>query len=97
MSQTPKKTFLLRIDKNLYDAILKMAEEDCRSINSEIEFILKKAISEKATSSKATKIHAEKSITSDEKPEIKMAESKPADNKEFTNQNNWLSMDNFPD
>ncbi len=36
-----KKKFLLRIDENLYAALEKWAADDLRSINSQIEFLLK--------------------------------------------------------
>lgn len=36
-----KKKFLLRIDENIYAALEKWAADDLRSINSQIEFLLK--------------------------------------------------------
>jgi hypothetical protein len=39
-----KKAFLLRIDKKLYDQYLKWSDDELRSINSQIEYILKSAL-----------------------------------------------------
>lgn len=36
-----KKKFLLRIDENIYSALEKWAADDLRSINAQIEFLLK--------------------------------------------------------
>lgn len=39
-----KKKFLLRIDEGIYTALEKWAADDLRSINSQIEFLLKEAL-----------------------------------------------------
>jgi len=39
-----KKKFLLRIDDNIYAALEKWAADDLRSINAQIEFLLKQAL-----------------------------------------------------
>jgi hypothetical protein len=39
-----KKKLLLRIDPKLHDELRKWAEDDFRSINAQIEFLLKKAV-----------------------------------------------------
>ena len=41
-----KKKLLLRIDPKLHDELRKWADDDFRSINSQIEFLLRKAILE---------------------------------------------------
>jgi hypothetical protein len=41
MSQ--KKRFLLRIDQELYDVLEKWAADEFRSVNAQIEFLLKSA------------------------------------------------------
>jgi hypothetical protein len=41
-----KKKILLRIDPELHEIIRRMAENDFRSVNGQIEFLLKKAIRE---------------------------------------------------
>ena len=39
-----KKKFLLRIDEGIYAALEKWAADDFRSINAQIEFLLKEAL-----------------------------------------------------
>jgi hypothetical protein len=39
-----KKKFLLRIDESIYAALEKWAADDFRSINAQIEFLLKEAL-----------------------------------------------------
>ncbi len=40
-----KKKFLLRVDESIYSALEKWASDDLRSINAQIEFLLKSALS----------------------------------------------------
>jgi hypothetical protein len=39
-----KKKFLLRIDQKTYDALEKWASDEFRSVNAQIELLLKKAL-----------------------------------------------------
>jgi len=39
-----KKKFLLRLDAELYDALEKWAADDLRSVNAEMEFLLKETV-----------------------------------------------------
>ena len=39
-----KKKFLLRIDPKLYDALQAWADDDFRSVNAQMEVVLKKAL-----------------------------------------------------
>lgn len=39
-----KKRFLLRIDPDVYRALEKWAADDLRSVNAQIEFLLKEAL-----------------------------------------------------
>ncbi|NRD80361.1 Arc family DNA-binding protein [Bacillus sp. BRMEA1] len=41
-----KKRFLLRIDPQIYDAVEKWAEDEFRSVNAQMELIIKKALKE---------------------------------------------------
>ena len=41
-----KKKLLLRIDPELHDKLRKWADDDFRSINAQIEFLLHKAVAE---------------------------------------------------
>lgn len=38
-----KKKFLLRLDARLYDALEKWAADDLRSVNAQMEYLLKEA------------------------------------------------------
>jgi hypothetical protein len=40
----PRKSFLLRISPELYEALEAWAQQDLRSVNGQIEFVLKEAI-----------------------------------------------------
>ena len=40
-----KKAFLLRVDPGVWTAILKLAQAELRSMNAEIEFLLRDALS----------------------------------------------------
>ena len=48
-----KKKFLLRIDEKIYAALEKWAADDLRSINAQIEFLLKETL---AKSGRTTEI-----------------------------------------
>jgi hypothetical protein len=41
-----KKRFLLRIDQQTYDAVVKWANDEFRSVNAQMELIIKKALKE---------------------------------------------------
>jgi hypothetical protein len=43
---TERKPFLLRIDKDVLDAVQRWADDDLRSLNGQIEFLLRKALGE---------------------------------------------------
>ncbi|MBI5083142.1 MAG: hypothetical protein HZB13_00885 [Acidobacteria bacterium] len=42
-----RKSFLLRIDADVLDALRKWADDDLRSLNGQIEFLLRKALRER--------------------------------------------------
>ena len=44
---TERKTFLLRIDPEVLAAVQRWADDDLRSLNGQIEFILRRALSER--------------------------------------------------
>ncbi len=58
-----KKKFLLRIDDALYVALEKWAADDFRSINAQIEYLLKDALR------KAGRINNASSVPQNESPE----------------------------
>ena len=41
-----RKPFLLRIDRTLLDALQRWANDDLRSLNGQIEFVLRRALQE---------------------------------------------------
>ena len=41
-----RKPFLLRIDREILDAVQRWADDDLRSLNGQIEFILRRALRE---------------------------------------------------
>jgi hypothetical protein len=42
-----RKAFLLRIDPEVLDAVQRWANDDLRSLNAQIEFVLRKVLREK--------------------------------------------------
>ena len=48
-----RKPFLLRIDREIMDALQRWADDDLRSLNSQIEFLLRKALKDAKRSSPA--------------------------------------------
>jgi hypothetical protein len=43
---TDRKPFLLRIDKSVLDALQRWANDDLRSLNGQIEFLLRRALAD---------------------------------------------------
>jgi hypothetical protein len=43
---TDRKPFLLRIDREVIDALQRWADDDLRSLNGQIEFLLRRALQE---------------------------------------------------
>lgn len=41
-----RKSFLLRVDRELLDAVQRWANDDLRSLNGQIEFLLRRALRE---------------------------------------------------
>jgi hypothetical protein len=41
-----RKPFLLRIDRDVLDALQRWADDDLRSLNGQIEFVLRRALEE---------------------------------------------------
>lgn len=41
-----RKPFLLRVDRDLLDAVQRWANDDLRSLNAQIEFILRRALAQ---------------------------------------------------
>ncbi|MDZ7640185.1 MAG: Arc family DNA-binding protein [Bryobacterales bacterium] len=51
-----KKSFLLRIDEEVYDALRRWADDELRSLNGEIEFLLRRALAERGRLKAKTKV-----------------------------------------
>ena len=49
-----KKPFLLRVDRELLDAVQRWASDDLRSVNGQIEFLLRDALKRAGRASKGT-------------------------------------------
>ena len=45
-----RKSFLLRLNPELWDQLQKLAEADMRSVNAEIEFLLREAVKKRVRS-----------------------------------------------
>jgi hypothetical protein len=41
-----RKSFLLRIDRDVLDAVQRWADDDLRSLNGQVEFLLRKVLKE---------------------------------------------------
>lgn len=54
-----RKSFLLRMDPTLLEALQKWASDDLRSLNGQIEFLLRKALKEKGRLPKEPPLDAE--------------------------------------
>ena len=39
-----RKPFLLRVDRDLLDAVQRMADDELRSLNGQIEFVLRRVV-----------------------------------------------------
>lgn len=48
-----KKSFLLRVDQSLLDQLKRWADDDLRSLNGQIEFLLRRALREAGRAPKA--------------------------------------------
>lgn len=44
---SPRKTFLLRLDPRLFEELRSWAEAELRSVNGQIEFLLRRAVQER--------------------------------------------------
>jgi hypothetical protein len=53
-----RKSFLLRIDREVLDALQRWADDDLRSLNGQIEFVLRRALKEAGRSQHRTPTRA---------------------------------------
>ena len=50
-----RKPFLLRIDRDILDAVQRWADDDLRSLNGQIEFLLRRVLKEAGRDAKGDK------------------------------------------
>jgi hypothetical protein len=55
VSSEPRKAFLLRVPPDLWRDLEKWAADDLRSINAQIEFLLRQAIAKRKSASERNK------------------------------------------
>ncbi|HVE90351.1 MAG TPA: hypothetical protein VNA44_11710 [Burkholderiaceae bacterium] len=55
MTGTEKKAFLLRVDPALWAELERLASTELRSVNSQIEFLLREALDRRGIRTKASK------------------------------------------
>ena len=55
MTSTEKKAFLLRVDPTLWAELERLASTDLRSVNAQIEFMLREALERRGIRPKAPK------------------------------------------
>jgi hypothetical protein len=58
-----KKAFLLRLDSNIWDATERLARSELRSVNAQIEFLLRDALAQRGIRLKGTPARAPSSAT----------------------------------
>ena len=51
-----RKPFLLRIDRDVLDALQRWADDDLRSLNGQIEFLLRRALQQTGRAVQGTEI-----------------------------------------
>lgn len=44
---TPRKAFPLRLSPELYEQLRRWAEQECRSVNGQIEYLLREAVTKR--------------------------------------------------
>jgi hypothetical protein len=47
VAQAPKKAFPLRLDPSLYEAVERLAAQELRSVNAELEMLLREALAKR--------------------------------------------------
>ena len=55
-----RKSFLLRLDPELYEALRRWADDDLRSVNGQVEFLIRRALREAGRAAKEDKKPPEK-------------------------------------
>ena len=55
-----RKPFLLRVDREVLDAVQRWADDDLRSLNGQIEFLLRRALTDAGRETRETRTKREK-------------------------------------
>ena len=55
-----RKPFLLRVDREVLDAVQRWADDDLRSLNGQIEFLLRRALADAGRERRETRTKREK-------------------------------------
>ena len=55
-----RKPFLLRVDREVLDAVQRWADDDLRSLNGQIEFLLRRALADAGRATRETRTKREK-------------------------------------
>ena len=55
MASRDKKTFLLRVDPDLWADMERLAASELRSVNAQVEFLLREALASRGVRSKAAR------------------------------------------
>jgi hypothetical protein len=55
-----RKPFLLRVDRDVLDAVQRWADDDLRSLNGQIEFLLRRALADAGRETRETRAKREK-------------------------------------
>jgi hypothetical protein len=58
-----KKAFLLRLDPVIWDEMERLAQSELRSVNAQIEFLLRAALAQRGIKPKGTRARAPSSAT----------------------------------
>ena len=64
-----RKPFLLRVDRAVLDALQRWASDDLRSLNGQIEFVLRRALQQAGRASAGESTPGEPSPPPDRRPE----------------------------
>lgn len=66
-----RRPFLLRIDGDVLDALQRWANDDVRSLNGQIEFVLRKVLSQEGRMPGARAAASKRKRTSDAEPDTR--------------------------
>jgi hypothetical protein len=68
VSSSGRRSFLLRVDPDILDAVQRWADDDLRSLNGQIEFLLRKALKDAGRAIKTKVVPPDTGTTGGESP-----------------------------